>query len=118
MSKVTNNENMRRYVHMKLSNGGSGSDSGSGCNCEGTLIIECSFENNNLVPEQGEPTFADAVDAFKAGRRVMLYYETADESYYYPLLCYEKWEGRDAFTYLSDDEVCHWSNPGSNPGTL
>lgn len=74
-------------------------------------MIRCSFENPNLVPVPGEPTFADAVDAFKAGRRIMLYCEVDDDSYYYPLLCYEKWEGRDAFTYLSDDEAYHWSNP-------
>lgn len=75
MSKVTNNENMRRYVHMKLSNGGSGSGSGGECTCLPPMMVEGDFDMNDstkFVPNDGQATFDEAVVHFNSGGVVLL----------------------------------------------
>lgn len=68
MSKVTNNENMRRYVHMKLSNGGSGSSSGGECTCLSPMIVRGVAEDNRgIIPAEGSPTWSEAYAHMNAG---------------------------------------------------
>ena len=79
MSKVTNNENMRRYVHMKLSNGGSGSGSGGSCTCLPPMFVEGTYDNNEFIPGEGAPTWAEAYAHMLAGGLVYFLFTQNNE---------------------------------------
>lgn len=120
MSKITNNENMRRYVHMKLSNGGASSGSTSAMMIAGTWLEENDYQ---FTPNDGQPTFDDAVAAFKVGRNVVLHitddyelnFQPAVANYYCPLLNYEDAGEGKFFTYRADGENKLWLAPSDEP---
>lgn len=81
MSKVTNNENMRRYVHMKLSNGGSGSGSGGSCTCLPPMIVDGTVGEGLFTPNDDMPSFTEAVEHMRGGGLLYVYYPISDTNY-------------------------------------
>lgn len=87
MSNVTNNENMRRYVHMSLSNksSNSGSGDGSGSSFPGVMIVTGQVNDNEFSPNEGQPTIREAYDHFKAGGTLIFHqpFLTGDGELFY-----------------------------------
>jgi hypothetical protein len=127
MSKVTNNENMRRYVHMALSkigNGGSGSGSGGSCECPAPLVIKGGIQNDggdySFIPDDNQPTFSEAVSAFNSGVQIIFDVnpnpgQTMPDGVYFrstPLECVSDYEGYKCFMFFNGGSPVYWNDPG------
>lgn len=113
MSKVTNNENMRRYVHMKLSNGGSGSGSGSDCQCLPPMIVEGTVNENMFTPDEDAPTFEEAYNHMAAGGLVYLkpMFDSTHLMIVIPLFA-----SSGAIVGSNGENTLVWSNPLNDGG--